>query len=148
MRAPKNEAGIPRTGANAYFCDNEYLKNCNRCSDGSICFDVGEKHNITGGEGECQVVHIYVFGLEEGQELEVQREFKDPCDPLWGPWLTCGKRTILTCDCPETMLVVPGRYRVHVENIEPPLDPEHVRIHATNMSTKFAQLRLQQQCCC
>lgn len=138
----------PRASANSFYCPSCLKEDwCNECSDGSICFDVTEKHGIS-GSAEQQVMHIFVFGLECGQELEVQREFKDECDPLWEPWMTCGRPTVITKDCPEVILVVPGRYRIHTEHVEPELDPEHVRIQATKIGVEFAKLRLQQQCCC
>lgn len=139
---------VPRSSANSLYCA-ENLKSdwCNTCSDGSICFDVTEKHGIATAS-EPQVLHLFVFGLEHCQELEVQREFRDDCDPLWAPWVTCGKPTILTCANPEALLLVPGRYRIHTEAVYPELDPEHVRIQATKIGIEYAKCRLQQQCCC
>lgn len=137
----------PRGSANRYFCGNVKPDCCDLCDDGRMSFEVRDGDTTT-STPRLQVVHIYVFGLEPGQCIEIEREWKDECDPLFGPWLQCGKPTILTCDSPETLLTVPGHYRTKHSLHD--LDSENVRVQATEISMAFAELRLREHalCCC
>lgn len=139
---------VPRASAQQILCPGS--EGCDCFDDGTIRVDVGTPSDLA----DCACFyaqHIYVFGLCEGQTLTVDREWKDPCDPLWGPWITCGRALTLTqCD-PEALLTVPGRYRINLlqEGCEE-LDPEHVRVQVTKIPAASAALRLQERatCCC
>lgn len=135
----------PVSAADRVHCGDPSICSC--FDDGRLKLHVKDGHTTT-ERPKLEAVHVYVFGLCPGEEIEIQREFYDPCDPLWGPWLTCGKPTVLTCDNPETILTVPGKYR-SAKSLED-LDAEHVRIQVTGISLPFAALRLQekQNCCC
>ena len=140
---------VPRASANQMLCSTE--DSCSCFDDGTIRVDVSAGH-VMGHPGVFHAQHIYVFGLCEGQILWVDREWRDDCDPMWGPWMNCGKPVQLTQCSPETILTVPGRYRIIMAQEDgcPELDPEHVRVQVTEIPSASASLRLQEKqlCCC
>lgn len=137
----------PRGSANSYFCGNKKPDCCDLCDDGRMSFEVRDG-DTTSDHPKLKVVHLYVFGLCPGDCIEIEREWKDDCDPLFGPWMICGKPAKITYECPELILTVPGHYRTKDSLHD--LDSEHVRVQATDISLAFAELRLREHalCCC
>lgn len=138
----------PRASANSYLC-GDYCDQCECDDDGRIRIDLAESEPMNGCP--CRyAIHVYVHGLVDEESYQLVKEFKDECDPITTPWLTCGKETKLTACSPETMITVPGRY--WLENTgQNDADAEHVRIQVTKISTELAALRLQEirtACCC
>lgn len=139
---------VPRASAEQMLCNS--CEGCDCQDDGTIRIDVGTPSDA----GNCQctyVQHVFVYGLCDGQSLTIDKEWKDECDPLWAPWLTCGQPTVLTECNPEAMLTIPGRYRINLNQDDcEELDTEHVRVQVTKVPTAMASLRLQERaaCCC
>lgn len=140
------KAARAQTESHSWFCGAQ-PEICHDCTPDRIRFDVGAKDTLASA-ATIKVVHVYVFGLQEDDELEIQRVFKDECDPLWGPALTCGEPTLLTQCRPEAFVVVPGRYEIDLEGHD--LDSEHVRFQVSEVHAEYAALRFKQEalCCC
>lgn len=140
---------VPRASAEKMLC-GECSDNCKCNDDGTIRVDVGTGSDMS----DCQCFyaqHVYVHGLCPGQCLYVDKEWKDKCDPIFTPWITCGRPLVITACNPEAIFTIPGRYRINLiqENGEQ-LDPEHVRVQVTKIPAASASLRLQElrNCCC
>lgn len=94
-------------------------------------------------------VYVHVYGLPEGEELRIEREYRSGCDPMWSPMYCSGCPLVLAADSPDIMLVVPGTYRFSTASGEV-LDDVDFFIEESPVHVEYAELWMKQQqlCCC
>lgn len=135
-------AAIRRKGINAADCPREEQK----CATPTDRFRVEVLKNDS---AEPKPVYVHVYGLPEHEELRIEREFTSGCDPMWEPLYCGGTPMALSCNYPDTMLVVPGTYRFSTVSGEV-LDDVDFAIEECPVHVAYAELWIKQQqlCCC
>lgn len=133
---------IRRKPLNAPDCPLPY----DACKDPTNNFSVQVLKN---NNAEAKPVYVHIYGLPEGEELLIEREYISGCDPMWSPLRCGGNALALDVENPDIMLVVPGTYRFRTAS-STYLDEWDFAVEISDVHVEYADLWLKQQslCCC
>lgn len=124
----------------------------NCLSDINFCREPTNNFHVTvmkNDMGQAKPVYVHTYGLQEEECLLISRVYDEKCDPLWSPMYCGGEPMCLTCDSPDIMLVVPGKYRFQTHDEAMICDIDFA-YEECPVNAEYASLYLQQQslCCC
>lgn len=93
---------------------------------------------------------VQTWGLEDCDQLLIERVKKENCDPMFSPLYCGGHEMCLTEDAPATVLTMPGTYRFRFKNNKPINWDDDFAVEASPVHPEYVDLWLKQQqlCCC
>lgn len=108
-------------------------------------FDITVMKN---GSGEPRPIFIQTWGLEDDDELLIERVKKEKCDPMYAPLYCGGQEMCLSETYPATVLTMPGTYRFRMKNGKPLNWDDDFAVEKSEIHPEYAALWLQQQQLC